>query len=123
MHGQKIGIVFIVHFMLLLAYSAVASAEQHYVRIGVDDGLPNATIYSIKQDSTGFLWLGSTNSGLMRYDGYRFVEFAVLTDTELHSHRTPDVGVVLIDKADNIWAGTWGLGLSRLDAQTGQLTR
>lgn len=124
MHGQKIGIVFIVRCMLvLLAYCTGASAEQHYVRIGVDDGLPNATIYSVKQDSTGFLWLGSTNSGLLRYDGYRFVEFAVLTDTELQRHQTPDVGVVLIDHADNIWAGTWGLGLSRLDAQTGELTR
>lgn len=124
MHGQKIGIVFIVRcLMVLLAYCTSASAEQHYVRIGVDDGLPNATIYSIKQDSTGFLWLGSTNSGLLRYDGYRFVEFAVLTATELQRHQTPDVGVVLIDNADNIWAGTWGLGLSRLDAQTGELSR
>jgi signal transduction histidine kinase/ligand-binding sensor domain-containing protein len=124
LHGQKIGIVFIVRCLLvLLAYCTSASAEQHYVRIGVDDGLPNATIYSVKQDSTGFLWLGSTNSGLLRYDGYRFVEFAVLTDTELQRHQTPDVGVVLIDHADNIWAGTWGLGLSRLDAQTGELTR
>ncbi|WP_215397353.1 ATP-binding protein [Rheinheimera oceanensis] len=109
--------------LVLLAYCTGASAEQHYVRIGVDDGLPNATIYSIKQDSTGFLWLGSTNSGLLRYDGYRFVEFAVLTTAELRHHQTPDVGVVLIDNADNIWAGTWGLGLSRLDAQTGELTR
>lgn len=109
--------------VLMLAYCSNVFAEQHYVRIGVDDGLPNATIYSVKQDSTGFLWLGSTNSGLLRYDGYRFVEFAVLTDAELQQHQTPDVGVVLVDKADNIWAGTWGLGLSRLDAQTGELTR
>jgi len=124
LHYQKIRTVFIVRFMLLLLlYCSNASSEQHYVRIGVDNGLPNATIYSIKQDSTGFLWLGSTNSGLLRYDGYRFVEFAVLTDTELQHHQTPDVGVVLIDQADNIWAGTWGLGLSRLDGQSGELTR
>lgn len=109
--------------MVLLVLCTGASAGQHYVRIGVDDGLPNATIYNIKQDDSGFLWLGSTNSGLLRYDGYRFVEFAVLTNTELQHHQTPDIGVVLIDHDQNIWAGTWGMGLSRIDAQTGVITR
>lgn len=102
--------------LVVLCCSAfsTAAAQQRFSRLGVDDGLPNATIYSVKQDSTGFLWLGSTNSGLLRYDGYRFVEFAVLTEAELAIQQTPDVGVVLIDTQDNIWAGTWGLGLSKL---------
>ncbi|GAB57530.1 sensor histidine kinase [Rheinheimera nanhaiensis] len=94
--------------------NSLAAAQQRFSRLGVDDGLPNATIYSVKQDSNGFLWLGSTNSGLLRFDGYRFVEFAVLTEAELAIQQTPDVGVVLIDAQDNIWAGTWGLGLSKL---------
>jgi signal transduction histidine kinase/ligand-binding sensor domain-containing protein len=102
--------------LVVLGYSAcnTAAAQQLFSRLGVDDGLPNATIYSVQQDSTGFLWLGSTNSGLLRFDGYRFVEFAVLTEAELAIQQTPDVGVVLIDTQDNIWAGTWGLGLSKL---------
>jgi signal transduction histidine kinase/ligand-binding sensor domain-containing protein len=94
--------------------SLSVQAEERYHRLGVDDGLPNATIYSVQQDESGFLWLGSTNSGLLRFDGYRFVEFPVLTASELIQHQTPDVGVVLIANNNTIWAGTWGLGLSRL---------
>lgn len=107
--------------MLLLSF--VAAGQERFNRIGVDDGLPNATIYSVQQDKTGYLWLGSTNSGLLRYDGYRFTEYPLLTPEELLRHQTPDVGVVLISEDDDIWAGTWGMGLSRFDAQSTQLVR
>lgn len=119
----KIGMVFTVRFILLLVLCVCVSAEERFNRLGVDDGLPNATIYSVQQDKAGYLWLGSTNSGLLRFDGYRFDEFAVLTAAELQQHQTPDVGAVLIDTDDNIWAGTWGMGLSRLDAGTQTLHR
>lgn len=123
MYSLKIRTVFTVPFILLLVFLTSVSAEERFNRLGVDDGLPNATIYSVQQDRSGYLWLGSTNSGLLRFDGYRYDEFPVLTAEELKQHQTPDVGVVLIDKDDNIWAGTWGLGLSRLDAQTQTLHR
>ena len=107
----------------LISLSFFATGQERFSRIGVDDGLPNATIYSVQQDKTGYLWLGSTNSGLLRYDGYRFTEYPLLTPDELLHHQTPDVGAVLISEDDDIWAGTWGMGLSRFDAQSAQLVR
>lgn len=102
----------------------VANAnDTFFKRIGVDDGLPNATIYSVAQDSDGFIWLSSTNSGLLRYDGYQFAEFQVLTAEEQNTLGSQDVGSLLIDSSQNIWAGTWGYGLSRIDAHTGKLSR
>ncbi len=98
-------------------------ADETFKRIGVDDGLPNATIYSITQDQTGFIWMTSTNSGLLRYDGYQFSEFAVLTEQERKQQGSKDVGILLLDRQQNIWAGTWGYGLSRIDGKTGQLSR
>ncbi len=99
------------------------AADTTFRRIGVDDGLPNATIYGVAQDADGFIWLSSTNSGLLRFDGYQFAEFQVLTPQELQQMGAQDVGSLLIDSKHNIWAGTWGHGLSRLDAHTGQLRR
>lgn len=99
------------------------ATEHSFHRIGVDDGLPNATIYGISQDDDGFIWLSSTSSGLLRYDGYQFAEFAVLTTDELAQQGSHDVGTLLIDSHKHIWAGTWGYGLSRLDANNGQLAR
>jgi signal transduction histidine kinase/ligand-binding sensor domain-containing protein len=99
------------------------AADALFKRIGVDDGLPNATIYGVAQDVEGFIWLSSTNSGLLRYDGYQFTEFQVLTPEELNTLGSQDVGSLLIDNQHNIWAGTWGYGLSRIDAKTGKLRR
>ena len=109
-------------WLLLLAIPAFA-ADALFKRIGVDDGLPNATIYGVAQDVEGFIWLSSTNSGLLRYDGYQFTEFQVLTPEELSTLGSQDVGSLLIDNQHNIWAGTWGYGLSRIDAKTGKLRR
>ena len=69
-------------FLLALLFCVQALAFQDFKRIGVGDGLPNATIYSVTQDSHGYIWLTSTNSGLLRFDGYQFAEFQVLTPEE-----------------------------------------
>ncbi len=113
--------------MLILCWAAICStgaiAYHDFKRIGVDDGLPNATIYSVAQDSQGYIWLTSTNSGLLRYDGYSFTEFPLLSPSEHQQTGNQDVGVLLIDKNNTIWAGTWGYGLSRIDGSTGALSR
>lgn len=93
------------------------------MRIGVDDGLPNATIYSVAQDKHGYIWLTSTNSGLLRYDGYTFTEFPLLNPLEHQQIGNQDVGVLLIDNNNTLWAGTWGHGLSCIDGTTGALRR
>lgn len=108
---------------LFALFCGHAWAFQDFKRIGVGDGLPNATIYSVTQDSHGYIWLTSTNSGLLRFDGYQFAEFQVLTPEEKKQLGSQDVGFLLIDRNKNMWAGTWGYGLSKIDGVTGELTR
>ena len=36
------------------------------------DGVPIGTVYAVTQDASGYLWLG-TESGLIRFDGFRFI--------------------------------------------------
>jgi signal transduction histidine kinase/ligand-binding sensor domain-containing protein len=114
---------FVFLVFLWLSLTAVHANDGVFKRIGVDDGLPNATIYGVAQDAEGFIWLSSTNSGLLRYDGYQFTEFQVLAPEELTASGSQDVGSLLIDRQHNIWAGTWGHGLSRIDAKSGALQR
>jgi ligand-binding sensor domain-containing protein/signal transduction histidine kinase len=64
-------------------------------------GLPEATIYSIRQTQDGYLWLG-TQTGLVRFDGVRFSR---LDDSK------PWVWDMVEDGAGNLWAGTNGKGL------------
>lgn len=62
------GIPALAFLVTLLLPSAVSAQERLVRRFGVEDGLTSATVFSLAQDSTGFLWIG-TASGLYRYDG------------------------------------------------------
>lgn len=81
------------------------------------DGLPQNTISAIAQTPDGYLWLG-TREGLARFDGLRFKIF--------NTESTPEIGhnqilSLFTDKAGALWIGTWGGGLTRLEA--GRFTR
>lgn len=110
--------------VMLLVFTAASAMSQPLVhRLGVEDGLSNNTLYDLVQDQRGYIWLATTESGLMRYDGYRFMNFAVLDDEESIDNVQPDIGKLLLDSQQRLWVGTWGLGVSRLSADRAQLTR
>jgi PAS domain S-box-containing protein len=52
----------------------VDATDLLFTRISFGQGTSHGRVQSIVQDKQGFLWFG-TNSGLQRYDGYRFREF------------------------------------------------
>jgi two-component system, sensor histidine kinase ChiS len=76
------------------------------------DGLADNQVLAAFEDRQGFLWFG-TASGLNRYDGGRYANFAT-TDGGLVDD---DVRSLLEDRAGQIWMGT-GAGLSRYDGHT-----
>lgn len=62
---------------LCLGMVTELGAQQHALpvrRLGVDDGLPQGSVYSLFQDSRGFIWIG-TGDGLARWDGRNFRTF------------------------------------------------
>jgi signal transduction histidine kinase/ligand-binding sensor domain-containing protein/CheY-like chemotaxis protein len=77
---------------------------------GVADGLPSAEAYTVTQDESGYLWIG-THAGLVRYDGREFKVFR-------HDPKRPDslpandVSAVMVDRAGRVWAGGEGTGLN-----------
>ncbi|MBX2992959.1 MAG: hypothetical protein KF749_17545 [Bacteroidetes bacterium] len=72
----------------------------------VNDGLLQSTVYSVFQDSKGFLWVG-TQDGVSRFDGYTFTNFT--TEEGLINNR---VLCIAEDAAGAILLGTAG-GASR----------
>ena len=54
--------------------NSAAQGYDIYTSYGIDDGLPQSSIWSVVQDKNGFIWAG-TSDGLCRFDGYTFTVY------------------------------------------------
>lgn len=80
---------------------------RHY---GVLDGLPSDAAYTVVQDKSGYIWIG-TRDGLARFDGKDFRVFRHEAG-DPDSIAANDVSAVLVDKQGRLWAGGEGNGLN-----------
>lgn len=71
----------IVRFLFLCTFFAIVIAAcplyaQHpfFYTINDDNGLPSNEVYSLQQDSFGYMWIGC-DAGLYRYDGFEFKSY------------------------------------------------
>ena len=99
-------------FFLSLLFLTLISDGQAYrsVRISLAQGLSQSTVYSIGQDSPGFLWIG-TQDGLNKYDGTSFETFY---NQPFDSTSIPSANIMAVfcDSKNRLWVGTANSGLS-----------
>lgn len=108
---------------LVLAASVRADpADFRFERIGENTALGQAQVSCLIQDRTGFLWIGTRDRGLFRFDGYDLKRFVNTPDdpTSLSDNR---VWALAQDRDGSIWVGTFGGGLNRLDPESGRFER
>jgi len=90
---------------ILLFTNNIYSQENYvYEHFSIPEGLSNPTVFSVMQDSYGFIWIG-TADGLNRYDGY---EFKVYKNDPADSMSLPGGGEIwaISEDADkNLWIG------------------
>lgn len=86
----------------VFGYAQVSSTR--FENMGTEDGLAQASVRAITQDSIGFLWVG-TQGGLHRYDGLNFKRFR--HDNEDPTSLLDNFIISLQATADNhLWVGT-----------------
>ncbi|TCV95688.1 signal transduction histidine kinase [Luteibacter rhizovicinus] len=85
---------------------------------GLAQGLPSSEVYSVAQDSRGFLWIG-TATGLARFDGVRFETRA--RDGSGPAATSATTGL-LVDSNGRVWTGS-GSGLQRHDVSENRTQR
>lgn len=89
----------------------------HFDLVNEEDGLSGQSITAIYQDRKGFLWVGTYDQGLNRFDGNEVKTFR-------HSQRDSNslcsdmIRSILEDEKGNIWVGT-EKGVSRLNPNNG----
>lgn len=90
--------------MLMIACSS-QTVIPRFETIGVNNGLSQSSVYSIFQDSRGFMWFG-TADGLNRYDGSEIKIYKNKESLEDPGNSNLIRGKMCEDERNNIWFTT-----------------
>ena len=88
--------------------------DQNVIRTwGVDQGLPQGTVYALAQTPDGYVW-AATQEGFVRFDGTEFITYDKASYTEIHNNMTY---ALLTARDGSLYAATNGGGLVRVDGR------
>ena len=94
--------------------------QYRYINWTKQEGLPNEEANTMFKDAKGFLWIGSAQGALCRFDGMNFKKYlsekekrGTINSDKIHSFKE--------DSLHNIWIGTIK-GLSRYDTRADTFT-
>ncbi len=98
-----------------------ATAQAPYLRfenLSTEEGLSQASVHAIFQDSAGFMWIG-TQDGLNRWDGARFLHFRNRPDdpTSISDNRIKSINE---DRSGRLWIGTDAGTVDSYNPETGE---
>ena len=90
-------------FIISLTIVTPAFSQVAFYYHGIENGLPEARIVSISQDSTGFIWLAGENA-LFRFDGNQFLSYL---GSKHNSHSDPfiKINTLFTDAQGTLWVG------------------
>ena len=102
--------IFLVCFFLNFNFPFLIGQTLNLNQFGIEEGLPQSSIYTMLQDKDGNIWVG-TMSGVSKYNGLNFENFN--KKNGLAENR---VTSSFLDKDGNIWFGHWSGGISKYNA-------
>lgn len=112
-------IVFIALFCIVLfANKSHAQMQDRYFRnISVDKGLSQSTVFAIRQDALGFIWIG-TQDGLNRYDSKGFKVYRPIKNVK-NSLQSYYIRSLFTDHKGQLWiGGNQGISLYNYDTDS-----
>ena len=100
---------------VLLCHLGFAQQEdKHFRMISVDKGLSQSTVFTIRQDTLGFMWMG-TQDGLNRYDGKSFTVYRP-EKGNARSIQSYYIKTIIKDAHGRLWiGGNKGISLYHYD--------
>jgi len=117
----KLHLLFTLLIQVIIAPAVHGQNGYHFEQLTTRNGLSSNTVNTVFQDSKGFLWFG-TETGLNRYDGYRFKIFQN-NRNDSNSLSNNYIWSICEDSQGYLWIGTDGGGLNRFDPRTESFLR
>ncbi|MBC7865325.1 MAG: hypothetical protein IAF38_20285 [Bacteroidia bacterium] len=111
-------IAFIIIFFLF--GNLFFSQTVRFRHLTVEEGLSQNAVTAILQDKKGFIWVG-TFDGLNKYDGNKIITWKGSVD-DSDAIASNSIRCLYEDGEDNLWAGTTGGGMFRLNLRTNKIT-
>ena len=94
------------------AIDPALNLDQSVVRTwGVDQGLPQGTVYALTQSADGYIW-AATQEGFVRFDGTEFTVFDKAASPEIHNNYTL---ALLAARDGSVYAATNGGGVIHIE--------
>ncbi|MBI4930312.1 MAG: SpoIIE family protein phosphatase [Bacteroidetes bacterium] len=113
--------VFLSSVFCLLFSLFCFSQDVKFSRIGSDEGLSQASVNCILQDSKGYMWFG-TQDGLNKYNGYEMIVYKN-DPSDSNSLSSNYIECLYEDRKGTIWIGTSGGGLNAFNPVLNRFTR
>jgi ligand-binding sensor domain-containing protein len=89
-----------------LVSSSVVAQQLPLLKIGLKEGLPQSTVFRMRQDNFGYMWF-ATQGGLCRYDGVAFKVYSQYDGIGSNFIRDLE-----FDKTGRLWIATMDKGIS-----------
>lgn len=110
--------------LFIFIYSGSSSAAQflpnpNYISYNIEDGLSNSMVYTIAQDSDGYMWFG-TEDGLNRFDGQNFKVYRY-DPTDANSLVGNSINQVYLAPDNSLWIATHN-GISQYHKESDSFT-
>ena len=107
----------ILHFLFAVVALFLISApgiSQDYTisNFGVSEGISHPFVYTINQDSRGYIWIG-TGEGLCRFNGFEFS-----TDNVRDTLAGEVAGISFKDRRETLWFGYHSGNIAKYDGRT-----
>ncbi len=88
-------------------------AQQYYLRnYSIEEGLAGITVTSVLQDSRGYIWVGTQDGGVSKFDGKEFVSYR-----KKNGLGDNWINCIFEDRHGNIWFSTENNGITKYDGQ------
>lgn len=96
-------LILFIAIQILCVHLSIMNAQRIFsTSYTMDDGLAANRVYSILQDTCGFMWFG-TDDGLSRFDGVRFKNYYL--SEYINSTTSNSVKKIITDRRGRMWIG------------------